>query len=75
MVVPRQILCYIATEMGYTELEISKSIYRDRTTVNCAKKTVLDALTYNNVEYRKVFLKFIKHLKDEPGGDALRDLD
>jgi hypothetical protein len=74
-VVPRQMLCYFASQMGYNEEKIAKEIMRDRCTVGHSKKTVEDALTYNNIEYRKVYKEFIKRMKKYPNGDYLEHLD
>jgi len=75
LVLPRQLLCYIAGEMGYGDSEIAYVINRDRTTVIAAKKAVLDALTYNTAEYMKTLKQFTTRLKDHPGGEVLQYLD
>jgi chromosomal replication initiation ATPase DnaA len=75
LVVPRQILCYIAGEMGYKDNQIAYVVNRDRTTVLIAKGVVLDALTYGTVEYVKAMQQFTTRLKDYPGGDVLKYLD
>lgn len=75
LVVPRQLLCYIASEMGYSDTNIAYVVNRDRTTVIAAKNTVLDALTYGTTEYIKTMQKFTTRLKDYPGGEVLQYLD
>lgn len=75
LVVPRQLLCYIASEMGYGDSEIARIINRDRTTVIAAKRTVLDALTYNTFDYVRVIGKFTKHLRQYEGSEILQYLD
>ena len=74
-VVTRQMLCYFASQMGYSEVKIAKEIMQDRCTVGHSKKTVEDALVYNNLEYRKVYKEFIKHMKKYPNGEYLEHLD
>lgn len=74
-VVPRQMICYFASQMGYSEEAIAKEIMRDRCTVGYSKQIVIDALTYNNLEYRRVYKEFIKHMKKYPNGDYLDHLD
>ena len=74
-VIPRQMLCYIAGSMGYIEEDIARAIHKDRTTVNWSKTTVLNELMHNNVDYHRVFRQFIDHLKLQPGGDILRDVE
>ena len=74
-VVPRQMLCYFASQMGYNESVIAKEILRDRCTVGYSKQTVIDALTYNNLEYRRVYKRFIDIMKTYPNGDYLEHLD
>lgn len=75
LVVPRQILCYIAGEMGYKDSQIAYVVNRDRTTVIIAKGVVLDALTYGTVEYVKTMQQFTTRLKNYSGGDVLKYLD
>lgn len=74
-IVPRQVFCYFASQMGHTETAIAKEIDRDRCTVGYSKQTVIDALSYNNLEYRRVYKEFIKHMKVYPGSDYLDHLD
>jgi hypothetical protein len=74
-VVPRQMLCYFASQMGYSDEQIAKAIYRDRCTVGYSKQVVEDALTYNNLEYRKIYKEFIKQMKKHPNSDYLDHLD
>lgn len=75
LVVPRQLLCYIASEMGYTDSQVAYVVNRDRTTVIAAKTTVLDALTYGTAEYVKTMQEFTTRLKNYPGGEVLQYLD
>lgn len=75
LVVPRQLLCYIASEMGYTDSQIAYVVNRDRTTVIAAKTVVLDALTYGTAEYIKTMQEFTTRLKNYPGGEVLQYLD
>ena len=74
-VVPRQMLCYFASQMGYSDVQISKAIDRDRCTIGYSKQVVEDALAYNNLEYRKVYKEFIKQMKKHPNSDYLDYLD
>jgi hypothetical protein len=74
-VIPRQMLCYFASQMGYSDVQVSKEILVNRVTVIYSKNVVEDALSYNNLEYRKVYREFIKHLKTFPNGDYLEHLD
>jgi len=74
-VVPRQMLCYFASQMGYSDVQISKAIDRDRCTIGYSKQVVEDALAYNNLEYRKIYKEFIKHMKKHPNSDYLDHLD
>ena len=74
-VVPRQMLCYFASQMGYSDVQISKAIDRDRCTIGYSKQVVEDALAYNNLEYRKVYKEFIKQMKKHPNSDYLDHLD
>jgi hypothetical protein len=61
--------------MGHTEDKIAREILRDRCTVGYSKQVVEDALTYNNLEYRRVYKDFINHMKKYPNGDYLEHLD
>ena len=74
-VVPRQMLCYFASQMGYSDMQISKAINRDRCTIGYSKQVVEDALAYNNLEYRKIYKEFIKQMKKHPNSDYLDHLD
>jgi len=74
-VVPRQMLCYFASQMGYSDVQISKAINRDRCTIGYSKQVVEDALAYNNLEYRKIYKEFIKQMKKHPNSDYLDHLD
>lgn len=74
LVVPRQLLCYIASEMGYGDTEIAYVVNRDRTTVIAAKRTVLEALTYNTAEYMKTIREFTKRLEEHEDGKILQYL-
>ena len=74
-VVPRQMLCYFASQMGYSDVQISKAIDRDRCTIGYSKQVVEDALAYNNLEYRKIYKEFIKQMKKHPNSDYLDHLD
>jgi hypothetical protein len=74
-IIPRQMLCYFASQMGYSDVQVSKEILVNRVTVIYSKNVVEDALSYNNLEYRKVYKEFIKRLKTFPNGDYLEHLD
>jgi hypothetical protein len=74
-VVPRQMLCYFASQMGYSDVQVAKVICRDRCTVGYSKQVVEDALAYNNLEYRKIYKEFIKQMKKHPNSDYLDYLD
>jgi chromosomal replication initiation ATPase DnaA len=73
-VIPRQMICYFAGHMHYTEEGIAKYIGKDRSTVCYSKKTVDNALTFNDKEYKNIYELFLSYMKEYPGGEIINSL-
>ena len=69
----RQVLSYIAAEMGYSDNVIAAAIGSDRSTVHIARNKVSKALAYNDVTYVTIYEKFLKSFKKYPNGDIITD--
>lgn len=69
----RQVLCYIASEMGYKDKDIAARIGSDRATVHVARHKVAESFAYNDMAFKKLYNQFLKHLGRYPNGEMIKD--
>jgi hypothetical protein len=67
----RQVVSYIAGNMGYTDQAIAAHLGSSRSTITIARKRVEDALLYNEVPMRKLYNTFLEKLRKHPNSEIL----
>lgn len=67
----RQVLAYIAGNMGYTDQIIAAHVGSCRSTITIARKRIEEGLLYNEVPIRKMYNSFLEKLRKHPNSEIL----